>query len=100
MPSDVFRKTPIASAVSLVIASALAPAQQAAAQEPEPSAGADDAALPGAVEEVIVVGFRQSLKESMDLKRARDGVVDAITAEDIGDFPDSNLAESLQRITG
>ena len=36
----------------------------------------------------------------MDLKRNRDGVVDAITAEDIGDFPDSNLAESLQRITG
>ena len=36
----------------------------------------------------------------MDLKRNRDGIVDAITAEDIGDFPDSNLAESLQRITG
>ena len=100
MPSDVFRKTPIASAVSLVIASALASAQQAQAQQPEPSARTDDATVPGPVEEVIVVGFRQSLKESMDLKRARDGVVDAITAEDIGDFPDSNLAESLQRITG
>lgn len=36
----------------------------------------------------------------MDVKREAIGVVDAITAEDMGDFPDSNLAESLQRITG
>ena len=59
-------------------------------------------AQPGAqaMEEVVVVGIRQSLRASMDLKRGADGVVDAITAEDIGDFPDSNLAESLQRITG
>ena len=36
----------------------------------------------------------------MDIKRSANGVVDAITAEDIGKFPDTNLAESLQRITG
>ena len=36
----------------------------------------------------------------MDTKRDATGVVDAITAEDIGDFPDTNLAEALQRITG
>ena len=36
----------------------------------------------------------------MDLKRGAKGVVEAITAEDIGSFPDTNLAESLQRITG
>ena len=36
----------------------------------------------------------------MDVKRDSAGVVDAITAEDIGKFPDSNLAESLQRVTG
>ena len=52
------------------------------------------------LEEVIVTGIRGSLKQSMDLKRNATGVVDAITAEDIGKFPDSNLAESLQRITG
>jgi TonB-dependent receptor len=40
------------------------------------------------------------LKKSADIKRDSAGVVDAISAEDIGDFPDSNLAESLQRITG
>ena len=36
----------------------------------------------------------------MEIKRDASGVVDAISAEDIGKFPDSNLAESLQRITG
>ena len=36
----------------------------------------------------------------MDIKRDALGVVDAISAEDIGKFPDANLAESLQRITG
>lgn len=50
--------------------------------------------------EIIVTGIRASLKESMDIKRDAQGVVDAISAEDMGKFPDTNLAESLQRITG
>ena len=60
---------------------------------------AQDAANPQ-VEEVIITGIRGSLMRSMDVKRDAKGVVDAISAEDIGKFPDSNLAESLQRITG
>jgi TonB-dependent receptor len=52
------------------------------------------------IEEIITTGIRGSLRASMDVKRAAKGVVDAISAEDIGDFPDTNLAESLQRITG
>jgi TonB-dependent receptor len=51
-------------------------------------------------EEIIVSGIRASLRASMDIKRDAQGVVDAISAEDIGKFPDTNLAESLQRITG
>ena len=54
----------------------------------------------GTVEEVVVTGLRASLQRSMDLKRDAKGIVDAISAEDIGKFPDTNLAESLQRITG
>lgn len=53
-----------------------------------------------AMEEVIVTGIRASLEQAQDLKREASGVVDAISAEDIGKFPDTNLAESLQRITG
>lgn len=52
-------------------------------------------------EDVVVVrGIRRSLEASSDVKRNAQGVVDAITAEDMGKFPDTNLAESLQRITG
>ena len=57
----------------------------------------DDEAL---VEEVIVTGIRGSLQQSLNRKRLADHFVDAITAEDIGAFPDQNLAESLQRISG
>lgn len=53
-----------------------------------------------AVEEVVVTGMRASVQAAMDIKRDAAGVVDAISAEDIGKFPDTNLAESLQRITG
>ncbi len=53
-----------------------------------------------AMEEIVVRGIRGSLTSAMDIKRNADGVVDAISAEDIGKFPDANLAESLQRITG
>lgn len=52
------------------------------------------------IEEIVAVGIRGSLLNSADIKRSNSGVVDAITAEDIGKFPDTNLAESLQRITG
>ncbi|MGO4221174.1 TonB-dependent receptor [Lysobacter sp. TAF61] len=49
---------------------------------------------------VVVTGFRGSLERALDIKRSETGVVDAIVAEDIADFPDLNLAESLQRIPG
>ena len=54
----------------------------------------------GMIEEVVVSGIRGSLERAMDTKRDSSGVVDAISAEDIGKFPDTNLAESLQRISG
>jgi TonB-dependent receptor len=50
--------------------------------------------------EIVVTGLRASLDRSIDLKRESSGVVDGISAEDIGKFPDTNLAESLQRIPG
>ena len=52
------------------------------------------------VEVIEVKGFTSSLKASMLDKKASDVVYDGITAEDLGKFPDQNVAESLQRITG
>ena len=57
-------------------------------------------ATAGAQNEIVVTGVRASLERSIEIKRTSFGVVDAISAEDIGKFPDTNLAESLQRITG
>ncbi|WP_111641665.1 TonB-dependent receptor [Marinimicrobium alkaliphilum] len=54
----------------------------------------------GILEEVVVTGIAASLERSADIRRESRGVVDAIVAEDIGKMPDTNLAESLQRITG
>lgn len=62
-------------------------------QDPPPNGETDD-------DEIVVTGIRASLREALDIKRNAQGVVDAISAEDIGKFPDTNLAESLQRITG
>ena len=66
-------------------------------------AAAQDAAAPPAseeIEEVVVTGFRASLNAALDDKRASAAAIDSIRAEDIGKFPDSNLAESVQRIPG
>ena len=68
----------------------------------QPAVAQDTAAAPAenADNAIVVTGFRASLEHSMDIKRESSGVVDAISAEDIGKFPDTNLAESLQRVPG
>ncbi len=52
------------------------------------------------IEVIQVTGMLSSIKEATRIKRHDLGMVDAIVAEDIGKFPDTNLAESLQRIAG
>lgn len=52
------------------------------------------------VEVIQVRGIRSSLNESMSLKKDASSIQDSIVAEDIGKFPDQNVAESLQRISG
>jgi TonB-dependent receptor len=65
-------------------------ANTSSAEEPADVAGND----------IVITGIRASLRQSMEIKRNAQGVVDAISAEEMGKFPDTNLAESLQRITG
>jgi TonB-dependent receptor len=52
------------------------------------------------VETVIVTGYRASLTAATDAKRGSTNFTDSIFAEDIGKFPDTNIAESLNRIPG
>ena len=52
------------------------------------------------IEEIVVTGIRGSLTQALDVKRNNTQIVDAIVAEDIGKFPDNNVIEAMQRITG
>ena len=52
------------------------------------------------VDEIVVTGIKSSLQRSLEVKRNADSMMEAITALDIGKFPDKNVAESLQRVTG
>ncbi len=73
----------------------LAMAQAVHAQTaPAPAAQADT------VEEVVVTGFRKSLTDATNAKRASVAFTDSVFAEDIGKFPDLNIAEALNRIPG
>jgi hypothetical protein len=85
------KKTPV---TLLALAVALALAGNAGAQQQSANPNATD------LDTVTVTGYRASVEKALDIKRGEAGVVDAIVAEDIGKFPDLNLAESLQRIPG
>jgi TonB-dependent receptor len=81
--------TTLASCITLALSAAAANAQQAA-----PAAAGSE------LEEIVVTGFRSSLNSALEDKRTETAAIDSIKAEDIGKFPDSNLAESMQRVPG
>ncbi len=78
---------PTAIAWAVLALSATAQAQTAPAAAP-------------ASDTIVVTGFRASIESALNKKREDNGIVDVIKAEDIAKFPDTNLAESLQRIPG
>ncbi len=88
MQHSTLRKTLLAALIADILLAAGAQAQT-------PDQPAVDASA-----QVVVSGIRASLSSSLNTKRMQDGVVDAVSAEDAGKFPDTNIAESLQRVTG
>lgn len=76
------------------------PEQTAAASEISAGIGPAVTETPGVPDQIIVTGYRESLRLAEDYKRAAVGSEDDILAQDIASFPDLNLAESLQRIPG
>src|SRR4051812_1224982 len=73
----------------LALTATAASAQTSTATDPTP---ADDT--------IVVTGYGASLEASLEAKRKLNVIADVITAEDIGKFPDRNVAESLQRVPG
>ncbi len=90
------KKTPLAAAISAAV---FCLSSTAFAQQVDNASAAEvEEAL--AIEEIVVSGIRKSLEAALDVKRDASSIVDAINAEDIGKFPDKNIADSLQRIPG
>jgi iron complex outermembrane recepter protein len=79
--------------LSAAISSCLALAANAQQATPAPASSAS-------LDEVVVTGFRASLIDALERKRDSEQQIESITAEDIGKFPDQNIAESLQRLPG
>ena len=90
--ADVIRAGSLITATTL-----LGIATGAQAQEPTADSSPGEAET---IEEVVVTGFRASLNAALSDKRTAVGAIDSIRAEDIAKFPDSNLAESVQRVPG
>ena len=85
------RKSVLSAAITL----GLCVAAQAQAQQTAPTS---DAATD--LDRVVVTGIRGSLEKSLDTKRNNDTISEAITAEDIGKFPNTNVAEAMSQIPG
>jgi len=83
------------SAVAAVLLGAM-PAAAQDQQQPEQPQQAPEASS----EDIVVTGIRSSLQGALNAKRNAAQVLDAISAEDIGKFPDKNVGEALQRVTG
>ncbi|MCL1141882.1 TonB-dependent receptor [Shewanella gaetbuli] len=90
MRPSTFKKNVLATNIAILLGSVVSVGAYAA----------DEAAVDENIEKIEVRGMRASNKAAMNEKRFSNAVVDAITAEDIGKFPDKNIAESLQRIAG
>ncbi|TQV89867.1 TonB-dependent receptor [Aliikangiella coralliicola] len=84
----------LASAFLAIFSSSSVVAEEATETESDTSSESESAHV------LVVTGIRGSVVKSLNTKRNAESIVDAITAEDIGKFPDQNVAESLQRITG
>jgi iron complex outermembrane recepter protein len=84
-----FARTASASALGVAIFMALGGTAFAQAADDEP-----------ANEEIVVSGIRASLDRSAELKKVNSGVVEVVSAEDIGKLPDVSIADSLARLPG
>jgi len=88
------KKTKVAAAVISILSTMIAPQAFADNNEKIAKQNKDE------VEVITVTGIRGSLKKSMNDKRFATEIMDSISAEDIGQLPDENIAEALQRVTG
>ncbi|MHC9011832.1 TonB-dependent receptor [Stenotrophomonas rhizophila] len=94
--SRMHRRVRLSAAIASALATAVVPAS-AFAQQASPATGTPDATT---LDSVTVTGYRYAIEKSLQQKRDANAVVEVITAEDVGKFPDKNVADALQRVPG
>ena len=107
-PAYAQAKTRHEAAPDLMITAAATTGAEAQGQEPAaqiPQATAPDTGVSASdqnntAQSIVITGIRGSLQRNLNAKRAAPGVMDVISAEDIGKFPDPNVADALQRVPG
>lgn len=81
--------------------STTAPSASPQAGPPDTISGSAAEPAPASTDgDIVVTGYRGSIERSLSQKREANAFIDVITAEDIGKFPDKNVADSLQRVPG
>ena len=94
----------VTAATATMTSSYPAFAVDASANGAAPPAAAADAAATGGnapdLQEIVVTGIRASLEKSLDIKRDASVVLDSINAEEMGRFPDADVADSLEHLPG
>ncbi|QOY96075.1 TonB-dependent receptor [Massilia sp. UMI-21] len=96
----------VAMALASLVASGSSYAQQSAAPQADaqasatPARKASSAEAPEAMETVLVVGARDSQRSAIARKKNAETAQDSIIAEDVGAFPDRNVADAISRIAG
>src|ERR1700733_484650 len=77
------------------------PALPAVAAETQGTpSGPSNVAQDSQLEEMVVTGLRASLEKSLDIKKNATVVLDSINAEELGRFPDADVADSLEHLPG
>ncbi len=100
MSHNKMNKCALAVKLGLVVGAAAFAMPALALQTAQTQSTAQQTTAEKQVEVIEVRGIRASQQANLNAKRFSDSIVDVVTAEDIGKFPDKNVAESLSRITG
>ena len=97
--STVHIKTPLAMAITVTLALGAAAPLQAAGEQALAATGAV-AADAVDLDRIEVRAQLESQIRAVDLKRSSDAIEDAVSSDALGQYPDKNVAESLQRLPG
>ncbi|HVL08344.1 MAG TPA: TonB-dependent receptor plug domain-containing protein, partial [Burkholderiaceae bacterium] len=96
--SRTHNRSTLSAAITIALTAAAALPVSVFAQEATPQAETSSQATD--LDAVSVVGYRYAIEKSLDQKRNANAIVEVVNAEDIGKFPDKNVADALQRVPG